>query len=115
MECSHASTAGEMTSSGTGDGRTSEDGNDEVFATIGQHVHDLNIKERDGHGAENELKDDPEEFRWGDQKVVETVESLCMNCQENVGFLPTQTVRQRIGRQSRATLWTKWWTRCTNN
>ena len=106
MEVSHESSAGHIASSGTGDGRTSEDGKDEAFATIGQHVHDLNIEEPDGHGAENENKGDPEEFRWGDQKVVETVESLCMNCQENVGYLPTQTVRQRIDRQSRATPWT---------
>ena len=104
MEVSHESSAGKTTSSGTGNGRAPKDGKDEVFATIGQHVHDLNINEPE-HGVENEIKDDPEEFRWGDQKVVETIESLCMNCQENVGHSPTHIVGQRIGHNSRITQW----------
>ena len=57
---------------------------DEVFGTIGQQVQDLSLNDEDGQKAEDAGKEDPEEFR-GNEKVVEVIESLCMNCQEDVG------------------------------
>ena len=56
---------------------------DEVFGAIGQHVQNLNLKDADDEEPVNDAEE-PEEFRWGNEKVVEIIESLCMNCQENV-------------------------------
>ena len=52
--------------------RAQKDEND-FFAAIGKQVLDLQIKDTDGVEQDERVK------------VVEEVESLCMNCEENVG------------------------------
>lgn len=66
-------------------GRDSPDRRDEVFGTIGQQVERLGLKDADRNEDDIGNNGDPEDFSWGNEKVVEVVESLCMNCQENVG------------------------------
>lgn len=60
----------------------------ELFSVLGQQVEDLNLNNSEGKngnvGNNGGSKEEPEEFRSGSEKVVEVIESLCMNCHENV-------------------------------
>lgn len=55
----------------------------DVFDTIGQQVQKLELKGNDRHETGEGGTDEPEEYRWIGDKVVEKIESLCMNCQQN--------------------------------
>lgn len=60
----------------------------ELFSVLGQQVEDLNLNNSEGKngkvGNNGESKEEPEEFHSGSERVVEVIESLCMNCHENV-------------------------------
>ena len=49
---------------------------DEVFRSVGKHVEAMNLAEADA--------DEEEESEDERPKVVDEIESLCMNCEENV-------------------------------
>lgn len=55
-----------------------------AFSSIGQQVQDLDINDKDDGDTVEEDEDAPDEYRWKEEKVVETIESLCMNCQQDV-------------------------------
>ena len=59
----------------------------DVFDTIGQQVRNLDLRSNDGHISGEDSAEEPEEYRWGNEKVVEKIESLCMNCQQNVSII----------------------------
>ncbi len=60
----------------------------ELFSVLGQLVEDLKLNKSDGKddgvGKNGKVKEEAEEFHQGSEKVVEVIESLCMNCHENV-------------------------------
>ena len=61
-------------------------GQDEVFRSVGKHVEAMNLAEAD----ENEESDDE------GPKIVDEIESLCMNCEENVWYPPVKRVHQKL-------------------
>jgi len=63
------------------EGQGFQNGRDELFGTIGQLV-----EKNDDVGNNEKSKKELEELHWGNEKVVEVIESLCMNCHENVGY-----------------------------
>jgi len=65
------------------EGQDLENRRDDLFGTIGQQVENLHLNDSDG---KNDDVKEYEELHWGNEKVVEVIESLCMNCQENVGY-----------------------------
>lgn len=69
----------------------------DVFDTIGQQVQNLEIGRNEGHEMDGNSTEEPEEYRWGNEKVVETIESLCMNCQQNVSVIAQLNPRHQIG------------------
>ena len=60
---------------------------DDFFESLGKKAEDLNIAEQkpDSNGTASQAEPEEEEK----QKVVDEIESLCMNCHENV-FLSVQ-------------------------
>ncbi len=67
------------------EGQDFQNGRDELFETIGQQVENLYLNAANGKNNDAGNKKELEEFHWGNEKVVEVIESLCMSCQENVG------------------------------
>lgn len=79
MASAQANTSSQDGSKTSREGHASRNGADEGFKSISQQVQNLDINE-------NEAKnDDSGELGEGEEKVIEVVESLCMNCQEDVG------------------------------
>jgi len=70
------------------EGQGFQNGRKDLFGTIGQLVENLKLNNSDGKnddvGNNGEVKEEPEAFHWGNEKVVEVIESLCMNCHEMV-------------------------------
>lgn len=87
METRHGRACGEDASSSTRHKPQSTNGLDDVFGTIGQHVQNLNLSDQDERNGLDGTRADSDDFRWGNENVVDIIESLCMNCKENVGFL----------------------------
>ena len=69
--------------------RAKNDDND-LFAAIGKQVLGLNLSD-----GEEPAEDDR-------VKVVDEIESLCMNCHENVGYSRSSICRQVIDIRDRA-------------
>lgn len=72
---------------------------DDFFESLGKKAEHLTIDEKDGNNqvstATNDTnapatKEKPAEDD-DDQKVVDEIESLCMNCRENVSFRNTSS------------------------
>lgn len=72
------------------EGQGFQNGRDELFGSIGQLVENLKLDNSDGKnddvGNNEKSKEKLEELDWGNEKVLEVIESLCMNCHENVGY-----------------------------
>ncbi len=72
------------------EGQGFQNGRKDLFGTIGQLVENLKLDNSDGKtddvGNNEKSKKELEELHWGNEKVVEVIESLCMNCHENVGY-----------------------------
>jgi zinc finger protein len=51
---------------------------DDFFESIGKKTENLTVKDEPTDGAAPKLNDEE------DQRVVDEIESLCMNCHENV-------------------------------
>jgi zinc finger protein len=65
---------------------------DDYFESLGKKAEDLRINEQKAatNGTASQGKPEEEE----EQKVVDEIESLCMNCRENVfASLPVRPVR----------------------
>ena len=61
---------------------------DEVFRTVGKHVEAMKLDV-----AEPDEEEEPEDEEL---KVVDEIESLCMNCQGNVRHLPARFVHRKL-------------------
>ena len=63
---------------------------DDFFESLGKKAEDLNNTEQksDSNGTASQARPDEEE----EQKVVDEIESLCMNCHENVFFSVQYTI-----------------------
>lgn len=60
---------------------------DEFFETIGKKADHLAADKKQGNGVANSTKATTDSKTYAveeDQKVVDEIESLCMNCRENV-------------------------------
>lgn len=63
------------------DGPTNQSvAHDEVFRSVGKHVAAMNLPVVEEEEEEDEEESDDDEG----PKVVDEIESLCMNCEENV-------------------------------
>ena len=62
----------------------SDDGSrDDVFQSVGKQVEGLSVQ--DGKFADHDAdQHDEEDYDDGGPRVVEEIESLCMNCEQNV-------------------------------
>lgn len=62
----------------------------ELFGVLGQLVDNLKLNNSDGKnnvvGNNGEPAEESEEFHGANEKVVEVIESLCMQCHENVCY-----------------------------
>lgn len=65
-------------------------GPNELFSVLGRQVENLNLNNSDGKndnvGDDGEPVEEPEEFHGANETVVEVIESLCMQCHENVCY-----------------------------
>lgn len=63
-------------------------GPNELFGVLGQLVDNLKLNNSDAKndvvGNNGESAEESEEFHGANEKVVEVIESLCMQCHENV-------------------------------
>lgn len=57
---------------------------DDYFESLGKKAEDLRISEQDAKSATNGTSAPDTSQDEDEQKVVDEIESLCMNCHENV-------------------------------
>jgi hypothetical protein len=76
-----------MTSSSQEDSKPDGAAFDDYFESLGKKAEDLRINEQDVKSATNSASaPDSAALEDDKQKIVDEIESLCMNCHENVYF-----------------------------